>query len=354
MLETELNSCRKAFNWIAPDEIDTFRNFEKGSRGLPKALTETYGYTSAPSILLSIMTITLNIFVIRFYRKTELTVVSLLYTLIAVMDIVCAVGTIYQYITLGLCVYADVGAGKPFDVNTMIFLFLIQVSYRCSVFCNLVLAVSRTIMIVKPFYEINKKAVGLVCILNVLPWIVLYGMNLYVYLVVLPGDDLYFELSLDVHKFMIGYGLQEIVASHILYLRALGLDVMYLLPDLIVFMIPVIIVIITCIIQIISIWRSSQFPNRANQRHVTITVLFMSTLFVICNTPLCVYILILMHGLEKNVTTQFVLCISFATLLPLVNGALNPVIIISRSSEMKRKFWNILQRMRCWVRAEQE
>ena len=362
----ETMSCRKAFHWKLQsnahgheDLIDLFNNmertaiFQKG--GLPRALTEPYGYTSAPSILLSIMAIILNIFVIRFYRKTELTVVSLLYTFIAVMDIICAVGTIYQYITLGLCVHADVGAGKPFDINTMIFLFLMQVGYRCSVFGNLVLAVSRTIMIAKPFYEINKKAIKLVCIFNAVLLIVLYSFNVYAYIdqrLDLDSRKLYFEIVLS-FRFLIGFGLKDILPSQ---LEIYNLEFLALfLPDILAFVIPVIIVIITCIVQIISIRRSSQCPiTSSNQRHVTITVLLMSTLFVVCNTPLSIYIASLVFADSEEDDPTDILNISFGTILPLLNGVLNPVIIISRSSDMKRKFKATIQRMKWWDRAGQE
>ena len=326
-----------------------------------------YAPTTAPSILLGIMTITLNIFVIRFYRKTELTVVSLLYTLIASMDIIYAVGSIYQYTTLTICFYSHIGAGKAFDVNAAIFLFLMQVGSRCSVFCNLVLAVSRTIMIAKPFFKISKKAVKVVCIVNAVPLIVLYGINLYAYHSDLTlGTKSYFEAVLN-HGFMIGFGLSDILrpfaTGHSRSHYKNFIVVMLLLPDFLVFIIPVIIVIITCIIQIRSIWSSSQFPNRANQRHVTITVLFMSTLFVICNSALCGFLALKLIpdlqdfalyksflALEANHEGRAVL---YGTLLPLVNGAFNPVIIISRSSEMKRKFWNVIQKRRGCVRNRQ-
>ena len=126
------------------------------------------------------MTITLNIFVINYYRKSDLSVVSLLYTLIAIMDIICAIGTIHKYIAV-LLVYKDLISGRNLDVNAMIFYFFTQVSYRCSVFCNLVLAVSRTLLILKPFYQINIKLVKLACILCSTLYITLYGMNIHVF-----------------------------------------------------------------------------------------------------------------------------------------------------------------------------
>ena len=152
---------------------------------------DIYNYTSALTIPLCIMSITLNFFIIRFYWKSELTIVPLLYTLIASLDIICAIGVIYKCIAFSINPYDErinnfdrlinYNTTDAFDVHAMIFYFLIRVSYRCSVFCNLVLAVSRTIMILKPFYHINLKMVKLACILSAVPWIVLNGINMQVF-----------------------------------------------------------------------------------------------------------------------------------------------------------------------------
>ena len=137
---------------------------------------EPYIYASAPSIFLSIMTITLNIFVIKFYWKKELTVVSLLYTFIALLDILTAIGIIHLNVIFLLYDKELISEGTG-NVNVIISSFFKEISYICSVFSNLVLAVSRTIMILKPFYQINSRRVQLACVLYSVPWIVLYGLN---------------------------------------------------------------------------------------------------------------------------------------------------------------------------------
>ena len=312
-----------------------------------KELARKFKYTSSPSILLSIMTIALNIFVINFYRKTEITVVPLLYTLIASMDILCAVGTIYQYITLNIYFKFKLQRDTPFDVNAVIFLLFMQIGYRCSVFCNLVLAVCRTIMIAKPFYEINLKAVKLTCTLYAAPWIAIYGFRTYVFYVTRnPDCHSYFD-----YVYLGGY----IISAGLCYGSGsdVNIDIIYILPEMLVFMIPVMIVFVTCVIQIISIWKSSQFPTSSNQRHVTITVLLMSTLFVACNTPLCVNTVIWMFLIRPYGTWLYQHYhdhnMLFATILSLLNGFFNPVIIITRSSEIRRKFTDSFQSMKSWI-----
>ena len=320
-------------------------------------------YINTPALLLSIITITLNIFVIRFYWKSEKNVVSLLYTAIASLDILTAIGIIHFYVIIlivhfkeDFIDYTDRSASKSANVNVMILSFFIQISCRCSVFCNLVLAVSRTVMILKPFYQINIKLVKLTCVLYAVPWIVMYGLNLhefYSYYAVHATYGVGFLMGRGL-SLKITEKLVMSVLSYIIYCIVL------ILPDIFAFIIPVIIVIVTCVIQVISLHRSSQFPTSSNQRHVTITILIMSTVFVLCNSPFASYhgtvlLFILTRNSDmfetwagKNGETLYHISTICAIMLPILNAVLNPVIIISRSSGMRRKFTGSIQRMfRC-------
>ena len=318
--------------------------------------TEPYIYTSATSIFLSIMTITLDIFVIKFYWKRELTIVPILYIFIASLDILTGLGIIHLYIVF-LLYEKDSIDGRTLDVNVMISSFFLQISYRCSVFCNLVLAVSRTIMILRPFYQIKINLVKISCLLYAVPWIALYGINLHQF----PSD---YTTSIAGDGYLIGAGLAHRVTKTFS-------DEFYIvstLPDLVAFSIPVVIVIVTCIIQVISLHSSSQFPTSSNQRHVTITILLMSTLFVLCNSPFSFYftaelVFILSGYLDlwhdsgnysSYLQSYYLITVLTATVLPILNAALNPVIIITRSSGMRRTFSDSLQRMLRRVRVTLE
>ena len=301
-----------------------------------------YVYTSAPSILLSIMTIILDIFVIKFYWRSELTVVPLLYTFIAFLDILTAAGVIHFFVVF-IAYTKEWISLKTLDVNGLVFLS----SSRCSVFCNLVLAVSRTIMILKPFYQINGKAVKLACLIYAVPLIILYGLNI---------AKFYssYVLQISLRAFFIGAGLGRVINDIVQKKRYDIVLTLATLLDVFAFIIPVMIVIITCIIQVISLHRSSQFPTSSNQRHVivTITILLMSTLFVICNSPNAGYVASLImsyvsvkFSLSSISLEGFYITTSLsAIVLPIVNSALNPVIIISRRSGMRRKFLKSFQR----------
>ena len=316
------------------------------------SLTKPFIYTSAPVVLLSIVAITLNVFVIKYYWKAELNVVSLLYKSMACMDIITAMGIIHMYVVF-LLLNEDVINYRIVDFNAMIFCFFVQVCSRCSVFYNLMLAVSRTTMILKPFSQINIKMVKLTCIAYAVPWIVLYGLNIHEF-------SLKYAKRLFGNAMAVGMGLASLIrrthgssisGPNILYIVSL-------LPDYVAYIIPVIIVIITCVIQVISLHRSSQFPTSSNQRHVTITVLLMSTLFVLCNTPYCGFIVAALISQiandPLNESRYHVMTVTSAILFPVLNAALNPAIIITRSGEMRRKFADSLQIMLRAIRVRPE
>ena len=310
-----------------------------------------YIFLCAPGIILSIIAIMLNIFVIKFYWKSDAGVVPLLYKSIASLDILSVIGFIHMYVVF-LLLYKGLVDLRTADINAMIFFFFTQVSCRCSVFYNLVL--SRTLMILKPFYQINIKAVKVACILFAVPWIVLNGINLHEYfsnyIRMISGNGL-----------LIGSGLAFAI-GRLEMSSVIVAGFMSMLPDVLAFVVPVILVIITCVIQVISLHRSSQFPISPNQRHVTITVLLMSTLFVLCNSPFCAMlverlVVIVTGDRDKmivNAEWSYHITVINATVLPILNAALNPVIIITRSSEMRRKFADLLQGMLRAIRVRRE
>ena len=312
---------------------------------------EPYYDTSIPSILLSFMTVILNIFVINYYRKSELTTVPLLYTSIAIADILCAIGVTHQAIAMSLFV-KEVISEDTLSFNSMIFYSLIQISYRCSVFYNLLLAVTRTIMILRPFHQIKIGIVKAACILYVLPWVVLSVINMY---------QFHFTDKYQAKTFV------DQIYNNLLYMAS-GLGVLLnlsnptadeyrvkfftlvTLPDVISFLIPVMVITASCTIQVISLHRSSQFPASSNQRHVTITVTLMSTLFVLCNSAFYVYLTVMcvhfitdhpnVEKLRKDYTAKIAI---LGTVFPILNAALNPVIIVSRSSGLRVDFLNTIR-----------
>ena len=371
------------------------------------------------SILLSTLAILLNLFVLNYYRKSDLTIVSLLYTVIACVDIVTAIGIAHQSVTFSLFSQGKI-CSCTLDANAIVFYLIIQISYRSSVFYNLLLAVSRTIAIVKPLYQINIRAVKLVCVLCVLPWIVLAGFDIQQnYFLHRNYGNVSFTQIFYLDYARMGFGLANIV---------LGLElvnttrwyIIAILPDLLAFLFPVIIIIFTCILQVSSLSRPSRFSSTSsnqrhvtssnqrhvtssnqrhvsssnqrhvtssnqrhvtssnqrhvtssnqrhvtssnqrhvtssNQRHVTITIILISLIFVVCNFALTAYLTLIdvlfLSGQEKMyqylVYTPNYVVISavLGTVLPVLNAALNPIIVISRSNGLSQEFRKTFKRI---------
>ena len=140
-------------------------------------------------------------------------------------------------------------------------------------------------MILRPFHQI------LACVLYVVPWIAIAGLDIYQVYVV---EQWFNIMGFYTNNGLMGYGLASMFADQtIIYF---GILVTLLA---IAFLIPVVIIIITCILQVICLCRSSQFPASPNQRHVTITVILMSSLFVICNSALYGYVFLTLLGLTQ-------------------------------------------------------
>ena len=307
---------------------------------------EAYYDTSIPGILLSFMTVILNIFVINYYRKSELTTVPLLYTSIAIADILCAIGVTHQAIAMSLFV-KEVISEDTLSFNSMIFYSLIQISYRCSVFYNLLLAVTRTIMILRPFHRIKIRMVKAALILYVLPWGVLLVIN--IYQLHFANDEFSFVFLIYYHLIYMASGIATFFVTDPRTEKVRYFTITTI-PDVISFVIPAMLITICCLIQIISLHRSSQFPASSNQRHVTITVILMSILFVLCNSAFLLYMTVMsilfitddpyVRTLRKDFTVYIAV---LGTVLPILNAALNPVIIISRSRGLKVRFVNTIR-----------
>lgn len=211
---------------------------------------------------------------------------------------------------------------------------MFQLSYRTSVFYNLVLSVSRTVIMLNPFYQIKIKTVAVVCALDLVFWIVIAGSDAY-FLTFLYSAGLLRNIATHIlitPNLMFGIGLSSY--SGAMFFGTLGLNIL-------TFLVPTTIIIITSLIQVTVLCRSRRVASSVtNQRQVTITVMMMSTLFVVCNssTYLLMIFLWMTGGLDVSGPTLATLNGLLCTMFPILNAALNPVIIISRSNGLRESF----------------
>ena len=288
---------------------------------------EPYFITTAPCILLSFITVTLNIFVIDYYRRSRRSFVPLLYILISGVDILTAVGVIHQSVAVALFTRGVI-TERTLDHNTVFCYTLVSLCYKSSIFYNVVLAVSRTVMILKPFHQIRVKVVVVVCLVYNLMWVGLAGYDIHQSYVVFK------DFSYNVYFVSPVMGM-ELIHAVKKYPPLVGLSVMILLL-VVPFLLPVLITMVTCILQVLSLHSPDMVTNN-NQRHVTITIILMSALFVICNSAFSIFILLFIFT-DMTGDNFVVYTVTFGTVLPILNAALNPVIIISRSKGLREGF----------------
>ena len=285
--------------------------------------------------LLCLQILVLNSFVIHHYKKSRKSFVPMMYIMISAADAINAISVTLQTIAVVLFVQGViVKDGLKWCYLTSY--TISSISYRTSVFYNVVLAVSRTINILNPFYRIKKKVVFVICLLYPVPWMAL--------------------LAYDLHYFVDGDGWMAGLAKPLAGIKLTLIDTenMYLFHFLFIlilaipFLIPAVVVIVTCFIQIVALYTTSL---QGNQRYITITILMLSSLFVFCNSIFssCMIALVL-DSVAYDYENQYLYGVVLGTILPAFNAAFNPVIIISRSREIRKRFVELVGRVRKEVR----
>ena len=323
-------------------------------------LLEPYFRISIPSILLGIMTITLNTFVIDYYRirRNQLAVVPLIYTMISLSDILTAVGVIYQSIATTLFHLRVIKKWADMDkYHVVISYTLIAVSYRCSIFNNLILAVYRTVVILRPFHQKRNRTVIAASAVYCAIWLLIAAIDIHLSFQTTGaqfghgfGYKTYIEattLGKDIEDVFDSDACSrnvELASNHDASKIAMCNSNLYAMLEtlfrviftVVPFLVPVLIVSVTCVIQVIALYRPAHSPTSNEQRHATVTVFLMSVLFIGCNSAYTIYIFLLKFKViwDPQIMTMAVL----GTVLPILNAALNPVIIISRCSGMRGMF----------------
>ena len=243
----------------------------------------------------------------------------MMYTMIATVDIISAVGFAYQMIFMWQLDTTTTAYDTASKWNFVVFYALTTLPYRASVFYNVVLAVCRTIKIVSPFYFIKKKVVLVACLVYPSIWTVITGFEVNYF--IRECEYLEYNITHGINPQTPGDGgfcLLRFTSGHLL-------AVSIALPCLIVYL--------TCIIQVISLNRTHVAGPNENQRAVTVTILMLSVLFVVCN----LFHMIFMTLWKIN---------ELAAIFSLLNAAFNPVILICRSSKLRKEVARLSSRRR--------
>ena len=230
---------------------------------------------------------------------------------------------------------------------------------RVSVFINVLLIVVRTINITRPFYQINKKRMWiavLVCPIVLLPVIIydairIGGLGAYeskIRYVFLPyiGDHFIMDIVVAAANVKIKKGSKKVI----------------IIPRGVTFITSCAPFIVAVIISIVCLginWRKlarnqrkhadnktgpTKSGDSSTEREITITIAMLTAVFSICNTVYTVfltfYTVLGWDYWDNQLVLQ--LCYVTSTVFPFISSALNSVILIWRSKNLRESLKNRL------------
>ena len=304
------------------------------------------------NVPLCILTLPICLITLTYYWRNRGTLTNTLFLIITAADLVTWLGnvTLLVYALLlsqGMISTSGVFMGIQMTSSLM--------GTTTSVHLTMVLVVVRTIKISLPFYRVKVKALSIylgiiICLIIILsipsvwyiifslrsllirhrPWGVLWqsvmqvyvGLDLSTFLRVICNLSISFTQSNVMEKFM--------------------LVLFYLCPLSVVF---------TCLIAQLVITlrraraRDPEDPVVTDWTHVNITVVLLSTTFLVCNSGTAALQIYNQTGVQRNYSLN--MCawelISY-TILPLLNAFLAPTIMLLRSQEMRRNVVVMIRR----------
>ena len=133
------------------------------------------------NIMLGLESVILNTFVIIFYYPKRQNTIPFVYVVVGLFDFLTGITSLVHSVIL-ICDVALVDAEEEPTIFGLfsIGIILAAVTSRTSIYCNVVLAVIRTINIVRPFYCINRDLVTRIFILYPLGWLFLSSVHMVV------------------------------------------------------------------------------------------------------------------------------------------------------------------------------
>lgn len=302
----------------------------------------TYQYVAPVNISISVPVLLCNGLVISYFYRNCKKLTPLLFFLIALSDVVTALG----HVLFDSAALMYTKGRKTVDDDVIMILFFVV--YRilalggnsCSVFLNVLLAVLRTEKVVDPFRRTN---VALVKVAGAVWGLLLFALTLRdcISIVALKWTAVLFMMFDKTENPLVGainYPGQTLPWTsdyHKNSQEIILLCVFYLLPVLTVF--------ISMVVQLTNTARMCCTCVNNEDRvlttdwvHVNTTVFLLALVFLISNSTTSVSALLVSGKYFKEHFRNLMIILTvLSTTLPLLNALLSPLIIITRSRNMR-------------------
>ena len=322
-------------------------------------LYRTFCSVDPLNCVLGLLVLILNSILIVHYLKNCQKLTERLFVLIAVADIVSALGHVLPSVAEILYFkYSKIGIPTLWNLNLTYRLFGLF-AYCCSIHFNVILSLLRTIRIVTPFYQPNLLVLHVIMISYISLLLSLSVVDVYYFLHSVQFDDeekFWEDMALPLAEFSFpGDSLLAMNKNLQHHLR----DTIKLICLLFYYILPVTVVVICTIVLVLSVWYKNRHhdntdtPRFIDWNHVTTTVLILSVLFFLCNGTMtvtwCVLFAFPIPDLQMMITKSY-LCpligISIST-LPLLYSLLFPLIIVCRSQGLRSDIVRIIRQVLC-------
>ena len=302
-----------------------------------KNVTEdhTYGFAMSLfypwiilSFLLGVVCFVLNGVTFSFYKRKSKETLSLMYAALSLCDMMAGISAILNGAALCM-ILTDFqrvrnGEEKLFLKNNFLCVsaFATSMTSHLSVFYNAVLMVVRTINMIFPFYKTRNDILKLSFVIYAALWVIITIAHV-----------IWRYKDGDIQRVIISPVIGYLVIDRLSFLtKANSLLICICVP----YVIPAVICMACFIVQAHKLLRKTEASSNVNKR-ITITIFYLSGVFFVCNTAMCVTFIVYAYVLSETGFLLIYMVAHFAnTILGFVNSAMNPIILILRGRDLQR------------------
>ena len=313
---------------------------------------------AALNVLVGLWTVLFNLLVLQFYRpRPSQPTTHFLFFLLAGSDVMAGLSAVLHCGVL-VIYYRDTSSDVqpttfPLTSTTatrvtvldrdslfcLVTYFVTQFSKHISVFMNLVLSFIRTYHVMCPTRAVSRQVlsltVGLFSLLTatVLSLVLFYFTRLL--LDISYGDTVQLIFSMCYNKIFRAY------VAVLVHLQAAGDDKLINTLFIIVpYVLPSVFCLVCCCVFVWSLYSKPTLSDRVTKRnrHIVTTVLILTVIFVVCCSTLIVvwiYYDKFEEGGPSSLRTAAYVQYTIYNLLPILNSALNPVVLIVRGRTLR-------------------
>ena len=311
---------------------------------------ETFRAIAPINTLLAFAIIMQNSLVVFHYFPDRQKLITRIFILIACADLVQAVGTMINGGVEFYC-YLDTHNTLPSPFLELHF-YIGLLGWAWSDYYNVLLTVLKSLTLANPFESFSKRGVTAAVWIGSLFWLAVAIADVVVVETTRsrlgPGcSGFWSSTTEDLDYFELGqFALDEILD----FLDLTAFFVIRNIPFIVANVIPCVITLICIPIQIFHVKRSLRASSASNfsreSDHVSVTILLVSLLYVLCNSPLALLIFVELASdfdcvwkpESPGCSVYVELRILAASTLPLLNAAGFPLIMILRKRSLRERY----------------